>query len=285
MRGIETSVILNLYETYVIPCLLNNAESWLLSKKEEEQLDLIGIRVIKRLFNLPYTSPNVSIVYSFGLLYISQIVDKKQLMYLYKILSRPWHWTYKTLMHDLSQNTGWARNISIKLEEYELETDWENIKKKSLNEWKESVRKAVLKANGKKLLEKCVTVNEQGEKILTKTKHIYDKLKNEIYTGKPVKFLVDGNKQRSRTIFLAQNHMLECGNNMKGTMNGQCTVCNEIDDEQHRLVACKKWSDLRTNDEARFQDIYSEDIDVLNHLLKDIDTLWDTKFTNGRMKK
>ena len=97
--------------------------------------------------------------------------------------------------------------------------------------------------------------------------------------------MIDGNKQRSRTIFLAQNHMLECGNNMKGTMNGQCTVCNETDDEQHRLVACKKWSDLRTNDEARFQDIYSEDIDVLNHLLKDIDTLWDTKFTNGRMKK
>lgn len=188
-------------------------------------------------------------------------------------------------MHDLSQNTGWARNISIKLEEYELETDWENIKKKSLNEWKETVRKAVLKANGKKLLEKCVTVNERGEKILTKTKHIYDKLKNEIYTGKPIKFLVDGNKQRSRTIFLAQNHMLECGKNMKGTMNGQCTVCNEIDDEQHRLVACKKWSDLRTNDETRVQDIYSKDIDVLNHLLKDIDTLWDTKFTNGRMKK
>ena len=53
-------------------------------------------------------------------------------------------------MHDLSQNTGWAKRISRKLEEYELETDWENIKKKSPNEWKESVRKAVLRMNGKK---------------------------------------------------------------------------------------------------------------------------------------
>ena len=106
-----------------------------------------------------------------------------------------------------------------------------------------------------------------------------------MYNGKPIKYLVDGNKQRSRTIFLAQNHMLECGKNMKGTMNEHCTVCNEIDDEQHRLVTCEKWSDLRTNDEAQFQDIYSENIDVLNRLLKDIDTLWDTRFTNGRMKK
>ena len=113
MRGIETNVILNLYEVYVIPCLLNNAESWLLTKKEEDQLDLIGIRVMKRLFNLPSTSPNVSIVYSFGLLYISQIVDKKQFMYLHKMLSRgSYHWTYKTLMKDRSQNIGWAKNIN-----------------------------------------------------------------------------------------------------------------------------------------------------------------------------
>ena len=58
-----------------------------------------------------------------------------------------------------------------------------------------------------------------------------------------------------------------------------------IDDKQHRLVACEKWLDLRTNDETQFTDIYSENIDVLNRLLKDIDTLWDTRFTNGRMKK
>ena len=112
-----------------------------------------------------------------------------------------------------------------------------------------------------------------------------DKLNNEIYYAKPIKFLVDGNKQKSPTIFLAQNHMLECGKNMKGTMNEHCTVCNEIDDEQHRLVACKKWSDLRTNDKARFQDIYSDNIETLDCLLNDIDNLWDTRFTNGRMKK
>ena len=86
--------------------------------------------------------------------------------------------------------------------------------------------------HGKKLLGKCITVNEQGEKIHTKTKHIYDKLNNDIYNGKPIHYLVDGNKQRTRTIFLAQNHMswttflynknsiirtrvLECGKNMK----------------------------------------------------------------------
>ena len=286
MRGIETSVILDLYHVYIIPCLLNNAESWMLSKKEEDQLDIIGIRAVKRLFSLPYTSPNASIIYSFGLLYISQVVDQIQFKYLYRLLTRdPAHWTHKTLMRHQDQNVAWAKHISSKLTEYELETDWNAIKRKRPNEWKEIVKRAVLKRNGQKIMDNCVSVNEQGTKILTKTKHIHDKLNNNIYNAKPIAHLVSGNKQRARTIFLAQNHMLECGRNMKGTMSENCTTCNVIDDEQHRLAACEKRPNLETNDETQFEDIYSENIDKLNNILNEIEKTWDTRYTNGRMKK
>ena len=44
MRGIETKVIMCLYHKCIIPSLLNNAESWTLSKTEEDSLDKIGIR-------------------------------------------------------------------------------------------------------------------------------------------------------------------------------------------------------------------------------------------------
>ena len=43
MYRIETKVILNLYDVYIIPSLLNNAQSWFLTAKEEKQLDTIGI--------------------------------------------------------------------------------------------------------------------------------------------------------------------------------------------------------------------------------------------------
>ena len=42
---------------------------------------------------------------------------------------------------------------------------------------------------------------------------------------------------------------------MKGTMKEECTVCNVIDDEQNRLVACEKWSDLGTDNRTQFQDM------------------------------
>ena len=121
MRGIETKVLLTLYETSVIPSLLNNCESWTLTKSEETQLDKIGTKMIKRLFNLPTTTPSTSIIYSLGLLYITQVVDKKRFMYLHKILTRENnHWTKKMLRHLETANLGWAKNITEKLEEYHL---------------------------------------------------------------------------------------------------------------------------------------------------------------------
>ena len=113
----------------------------------------------------------------------------------------------------------------------------------------------------------------------------FDSTFNSIYDAKPIAHLVSGNKQRARTIFLAQNHMLECGRNMKGTMMENSTTCNVIDDEQHRLVACKKRPNLETDNEIQFEDIYSENIDKLNNILNEIEKTWDTRYTNGRMKK
>ena len=268
--------------------LLNNAESWFLTTKEEKQLDTIGIRVMKRLFNLPTTTPNVSIVYSFGLLYITQVVDKKQFIYLHKLLTRveP-HWTHRYLKYQKSHNIAWAKQISNKLTEYDLETDWDVIKRMSPNEWKEKVRVAILKKNGQKLIENCTSMNGQEVKIHTKTKHIYEKLTNDRYKGTPIETLVRGNKQKTRTIFLAQNGMLECGRNMKGTIPEICPECNETDDEQHRLSSCKKWSSLNNSHDnnVHFHDIYSEDEDTLNRVLSEISKIWETRFANGRMKK
>ena len=81
MRDIQTKVILDLYDVRILPCLLNNAESWTLSKKDEQRLDLIGIRAMKHLFGLPTTSPNVAVIYSFGLLYVTQEIEKKRFIF------------------------------------------------------------------------------------------------------------------------------------------------------------------------------------------------------------
>ena len=278
MRGIQTRVILRLYETNIIPCLLNNAESWTLTKKDEKQLDLIGIRAIKRLFGLPTTSPNVAIIHTFGLFYITQIVDKKKFLYLHRLLTGDQGRWRSRMMHTLAtKNIGWVTNMNEKLNEYELETDWSVIQQKSVAEWRNIVSSAVLKKNGKKLMESCQSVIDGNYKI--------QMLSEEIYKAEPKKLITDGTKQRTRTIFMSQNGMLQCGKNMKGTIPEICPNCNVLDSENHRLNTCPRWTDASHNDYVEFDDIYKDDNDRVDQVINKVEKVWEVKYANGRMKK
>ena len=239
---------------------------------------------MKRLFGLPTTSPNVAVMFSFGLLYITQEIDKKRFIFLHKILNREDNkWALRMMTHLKEQNSGWAKNIVEKLSEYDLTSDWEVIRNMTINQWKEKVRKAVLKKNGEKLLKNCTTESAEGTKINTKTRHIHKKLTNEMYTTAPMKTIVMGDKQWARTIFLSQNHMLECGKNLKSTRDENCSKCHVIDDEKHRLNVCTEWNDkVSTFD---FDDIYSDDCDKVKQIASEIEKKWELRFANGRMKK
>ena len=286
MRGIQTEVILKLYESSIIPSLLNNAESWTLTRKDETRLDQIGIRAIKRLFGLPTTSPNAAIIHTFGIFYITQIVDKKKFLYLHKLLTGDQgRWKSKMTHTMAAKNIGWVTNMNEKLSEYELETDWSVIKQKTVIEWRNSVSKAVLKKNGKKLMESCQSYSDGSYKVHTKTKHIHKMLSEEEYKAEPRRQIIVGTKQRTRTIFLAQNGMLQCGKNMKGTIPEICPNCVVPDNENHRLNACPRWTDANHSDFVEFNDIYSEDNNKVNQVINKVENVWEVKYANGRMKK
>ena len=70
LHRIETAVILEFFEKKCIPGLLNNAESWNLSKKEEKDVEKIEIQALKYLFDLPIHMPTVAIIYSLSLIHI-----------------------------------------------------------------------------------------------------------------------------------------------------------------------------------------------------------------------
>ena len=288
MREIESQVILNLYEKCVVPSLVNNSESWTLSPTEEKRMDEIGIQAVKRLFNLTTTTPSVAILHSFGLLFITQIIDEKRFLYLHKILNREQeHWTKLMLLHLNTKNVGWAKSINEKLQQYGLETNWNMIKIMTKNEWKEKVRKSILEINGFKLITQATSKTPQGDKIKTKTRDIHNKLTSTPYSSKPTEKIVAGTNTRAKTIILARKGMLQCGRNFKGTMNESCSECNVTDDEEHRLNACSKWNDTNnsnTTDPPHFIDVYSEDEETLKVILKNIEKVWEMRYANGKMK-
>ena len=126
MKGIETKVLLALYETSIVSSLVHNGESWTLSPTEETQINQIGIKAIKRLFSLPTSTPSAAVLFNLGLLYMTQVVDKMRFIFLHKVSVR----TKQMLSQLQSFGIDWAKNIQEKLIEYELETDWEIIGRK-----------------------------------------------------------------------------------------------------------------------------------------------------------
>ena len=287
MREIETTVLLKLHETITIPILLNNAESWNLSKGERDMLEKIEIQAIKHLFDLPAHTPTPAILYSLGIPYTGQRLDKKQLIYLHRILKRfDQHWTKLTLNHLNSSNIGWGKSINECLRTYDLPTDYNTIRGMTSRAWCKLVTIKVEIKNTRRLLNECYKTTGNVSTPKTKTAHIIDKINNPAYTRQTLNELLGCTKHETKTIITARFGMLQCGNNFKGSMNSLCRTCNVTDNENHKLNECVTY---RTNNtflppHVNFNNIYSCDKNILTQTLKFIETIWNTKTAHGSLK-
>ena len=137
-----------------------------------------------------------------------------------------------------------------------------------------------------KLLKNCTTETTDGVKINTKSKHVYQTINSSPeYRRKPASEIVSGGRQRAKTIILARYNMLECGANFKGTIPEICRHCNVIDDEMHRLNVCTVWNQNNNGVICNFENVFSTDGLILDDLLNQVETLWECKYANGKMKR
>ena len=287
LNCIETPILLELHERITIPTLLNNAEAWVLKAYEIKELEQIERNCIKSLFNLPTRTPTPAIIYTLGLLYTNIRIEKKQLIYLHRILNRKEdHWTKKTLNTLKELKTGWYNNMIKILNSYELNSDFDAIKNIPTAIWKHTVTTATETMNKKRLLDDCYK-KENGEKIpKSKTKSIIDKLNAPDYTRKPINEIMSLPKYEGRTVILSRYGMLECGKNFKGTLRERCLICDLPDDEEHRLNKCPKYDMTNfshSNDIVPFESIFSGDTKILKTIVPHINQVWNLKNGHGSM--
>ena len=140
--------------------------------------------------------------------------------------------------------------------------------------------------NTKKLLEECYETKSGVTKVKTKTAFIPEKVDPESYTRKIMDPIQKLNRHETKVLILSRFHMLECGNNFKGTLPEICLECNVIDDEQHRLNYCTRFRTTNLCDnieKLNFDDIYDSDISVVKKMLSEIDKVWNAKTGHGSM--
>ena len=275
-----------MHDKRCITGLLNNSESWHLLKKKEQQFEKMEIEAIKYLFDLPLHTPTVAIIFSFGLLFTTQRIDMKQLIYLQKILREEENDNLKRSLKVLeAKNIGWYKKIVQSLQKYDLPTDFSIIASIPPKRWENTVKFVIERKNKERIMDELHKTESDVKIPKTKTKTIVDKLKDPYYTRQPESEIIHTTKNETKTIMIARYGMLECGRNFKGKMPLICATCGIKDDESHRLNVCPKWAIDATAlpRQIDFNLIYEKDIDIIRPILAEINLLWNTKCSTGTM--
>ena len=114
----------------------------------------------------------------------------------------------------------------------------------------------------------------------TKTSYAEKKINEDNYQRKPMYPITSLNQIEAKTLIVARFHMLECGKNFRGTSPVTCTVCNEIDDESHRLNFCSRFKQTNLYDaseKVEFSDVFSDNVETVRNILKTIMKVWNIR--------
>ena len=281
IKNIQMRALLKLHETCTVPMLLSNCETWILKKGEREHLQKTELWALKKILNVPITTPTPAIWYITGYLLTPILIDKKQLLYLKTLLDRPERdWTKRMLLVLRNNGIGWAAQMDNLLEKYSLEGDWKKIAEMTVGSWKAAVVMSTEEVNKQTLLQMC-----QGrEKEKTKTVFVAKKLKSVEYKRSPHEGILNSTKSRARVTIMGLFGMLKCANNYKSGQGGnECRTCEEVDDENHRINHCSRFGELNlyySPIKFDFDCIFLDDMDSVSRAVEVVDHLWNLE--NGK---
>ena len=145
-----------MHNSCTVAGLLTNCETWVLNKGERGKLERIELWALKRLLNLPKTTPTAAIWHITGLLITTILIDKRQLMYLKILLNRPDDdWTKRMFNCLKLDNIGWAKQMNNLLETYEIHDTYDQIRDMTKPAWRKKVFNATEKKHKTRLIEMC----------------------------------------------------------------------------------------------------------------------------------
>ena len=284
-QKIKLKALIKLHNSCTIAGFLTNCETWVLNKSERNKLETIELRSLKKILNVPKTTPTVAIWYITGVLKTSILIDKRQMLYLKTILDKADdNWIKQMFYCLLRDDIGWARQMNKTLEEYGVKEDISEIEKLSKNAWKKIVQTVTEKRNREDLIELCIGRNKEK----TKTKVLLKRLRSDTYERKPCMKTLEKTRILARTRIMSEFYMLDCATNYKVGYRGvNCNICKVLDDENHRINMCGKYQETnlaKSPVKIDFSYIHSENEETVERILYVINQIWDLKNDKNTMK-
>ena len=245
-------IALLLRESMFINGVLFNAEVWYgLTKSEISEFEDLDRLLLRKILNVPVSSPKESYYLELGIIPIGEIIRMRRIQYLHHLVTRQENeMLYQFFITQWTNPTkgDWTEKVKEDMEELRIPTDFNFLKSKSKNSFKQLVKTQVKKYAFINLMEK--------KKKHSKMDNIeYEELKKQDY------FSIKGiNVEEVRNIFKIRTRMAPYGQNFRGGQETvSCPLCEvQADDQVHGFQCEEIKNKIEINIEV--EDIYQQSI-------------------------
>lgn len=223
------SVYLLLHNAIFISSVIFNSEAWSnITEKNMSTLTTIQLRYLKKMMDVRQATANSFIYLELGILPIKYEIHKRQISFLYHIVSLSENdpvkmvWRHQT---ELPEHKNWWCGVKKLMESYSIDYDEEAIKKMSKETFKRKVKTAIRNKAFEDLK------NDNASK--SKTEYLtYDKFETQEY----IKSMYPG---AAKTILKCRAKTLKIKDHMKFKYSEySCRWCGVSDETVEHIVNC-----------------------------------------------
>ena len=247
-------IALLLRESLFLNGILFNAEVWYgMTKFEVNEFEKLDRLLLRRIFQVPVSTPQEAYYLELGILPIGVIIKKRRLQYLHHLANRE----EKEMLHQFfitqwnkPSKGDWTETAKENMEEFGLQADLGFLKSKSKSSFKNILKKKAIEYAFEELTEK-------------QAKH--SKMENLQYSELAIQnyFLQPGiNIDEIRSIFKYRTRMAPFGENFRaGRESVTCPLCSTHVDSQVMSFMCPAIR-KNINIDCDIQDLYTDTMNM-----------------------
>ncbi len=228
-KGIKMKAIWKLVDTCIIPIMTYGTEGCNHSEKEKETLQQIFNDLLKKILNLPQSTPNTNLLIETGYLPVEYMIDRKKINQAQRVEESK----RDSLIKDAtkSKENEWMKDLSKILNKYNMNEEDLLLSKYKLKTKIQKQQEEIYKQEIKK---------EAEEK--SKLNHLLEH-KQKLTVGTRPNYMDQLTRKQCRAIAQVRTRMIPVKNNMKGSYKDlTCRWCKEKgveETQEHVLSKCE----------------------------------------------
>jgi hypothetical protein len=234
------------------------------SLKAIDQLNSIKPRLIKRVMQIPLSTPSSAIQYEFGINDLALDVLMEKVVLAVQTMNLDDERIAKRLLKPMMEKNVDGFCVEVKNACKTLNVSWnEIVDKKDIRDF---MKKRIIEIEGEQLLKSMMMESKMDQVLLAGFE----------YDGSAKRYLHELTFQDARVVFMARYRMLPTKANFPGRWKGTaCNICGFQDTDVH-IFTCPGYEDLNTNNitlEMFWNDDALNDMELLSSAAKTLNTI------------